>query len=180
MTTTGALRRLGLAMILTLAPTFASAIELASHLGVPADAFVALEYKNVTNNYSGCHSSDTICDTPMRIMPDGSRESFSIPRDTVLIVTDVEWMASGSDEGDDAHVRVADASYLAEAQFDSRKRATYREHLTSGLVFSKVPVFIFAHHLDAKLSRLIIRGYMTGQYVDKPPIPFPGELKPKK
>ena len=176
MKTTGALRRLGLAMMLTLAPSIAAAIELPSHLGVPADAFVALEYKNVTNNYSGCHSSDTICDTPMRIMPDGSRENFSIPRDAVLIVTDIQWVASGSDEGDDAHVRASDASYLAEARFDSGKRATYREHLTSGLVFSKVPVFIFAHHLDAKLSRLIIRGYMTPQYADKP-IPFPGELR---
>ena len=180
MKTTGALRRLGLAMMLTLAPSIAAAIELPSHLGVPADAFVALEYQNVTNGYSGCHSSDTICDTPMRVMPDGSRENFSIPRDAVLIVTDVERMASGSDEGDEAHVRVSDASYLAEARFDSRKRATYREHLTSGLVFSKVPVFIFAHHLDAKLSRLNIRGYVTSQYVDKPPIPFPGELKPRK
>jgi hypothetical protein len=178
MTTTGALRRLGLAMMLMLTPSIAAAIELPSHLGVPPDAFVALEYKNVTNGYSGCHSSDTICDTPLRIMPDGSRESFSIPRDAVLIVTDIAWTASGSDEGDDAHVRVSDASYLAEARFDSRKRATYREHLTSGLVFSKVPVFIFAHHLDAKLSRLIIRGYLTPLYADKP-IPFPGELKRK-
>ena len=75
-----------------------------------------------------------------------------------------------------AHIRASDASYIAEARFDSRKSASYREHLTSGLVFSKVPVFIFGHHLDAKLSHLIIRGYLTPQYAGEP-IPFPGERK---
>jgi hypothetical protein len=167
---------LGLAVTLTLAPGVAAAVELASHLGVPGDAFVALEYRNVTNSFSGCTSDDTICDAPRRIMPDGSRENFFIPRDHVLIVTDISWLARGSDEGDEAHIRVSDASYLAEARFDSRKTASYREHFTSGLVFSEVPVFIFAHHLDAKLSNLFVRGYLTPRYADKP-IPFPGERR---
>jgi hypothetical protein len=158
MSASKSLYAVGVIFTLILLPGVARAQELPSHLGVQPDAFVTLEYHNTFANFVGC---TTVCGSPNRILPDGSRVAFTIPSGAVLVITDVQWRADGSGEGDSAQIWSASVGYMSLARFDSREVAMYSEHLTSGIVVSKIPAFAFAHHLDSHLVFLFVRGYLA-------------------
>jgi hypothetical protein len=102
----------------------------------------------------------------VRVFPDGNQDvdTFAIPRGSVLVVTDVEWAAIGGSPGDTATTQIGFSVvpgvfagvYVSTAQFGSDGRAGKSDHLTGGLVFSKVPIL----SPNSLVSNLVLRVYL--------------------
>jgi len=150
----------------------ASAATLDSHLGVPPNDHVTLQWQ--------CNVG-----TPTRLLPDGERvEDFAIPRRQLLVITDLDWRVSVSDGGigqnfiGELHLTngagLVAYPYLNYVQL-LQNRGYLSDHLTGGLTLNsdvvldngafthpRLTVFGVAPGNDEISScNVILRGYLV-------------------
>ena len=104
-----------------------------------------------------------------RVFPDGTVDvtPFVIPKGSSLIVTDVDWEKSGGPPGFETVIEFRFGSQndpsgficLSTGQYDIGGFAGKSEHMTSGLVLTKVPPVTLGS--SSNLAKLIIRGYLA-------------------